>query len=918
MKRFPLSPLLLAGLAALVAVSGGHGEGPIAPAVPLDAPEKKFPDFNTVVKGAKVYEGLFTLHQKDEHVFAEISPFQFDKPFLLPMAIAKGAGVGGTTLNFGDEWVIVFRKVGDKVFVVRRNVRYTAAAGTPAARALETTYSDSVLMALPIKALNPLKGTVLIDFNALCFDDLGALNIGHLDRERTAWHKVKAFKKNVELEVAATFAGNRTGRVAPTGGDAVIDARGATLVLHYGLVELPEPGFQTRPADDRIGHFTTVHKDFSKESTDTAFVRYVNRWRLERADGSTWKEGGKLVAPKKKIVFWIENTVPDEFRATVREGILEWNKAFEKVGFRDAIEVRQQEGEDFDPEDMAYATFRWIASEVSYAIGPSRANPFTGEILDADILFDASMVRAYKGETLIYRDDKGQAFEPASNMQAGRRGWDLPAHPLDRLRESMGTAPSWNNRAATPEAQAQMKLAAVRHGYCQCAHHKQSELALAMTALLAEAGLKDGEKIPDELLTQAVKETVMHEVGHTLGLRHNFKASTVLKNEQLHDTAITAKQGLVGSVMDYNPANIASKGAKQGHYFSPTLGAYDLWAIEYAYTPNGSPEQLAKIAARAADPNLVYGTDEDLLGTNDPYTNQWDLGSDPLKFAQERIKLAQDLIPNLAERVTEKGEGYQRARVAFGVLLKQYGNSAYLAAKFVGGTSVNRDHKDDPNARDPIAPVPPAKQREAMKFLQEQILTDKPFDFPPELLRKLGADRWVHWGNEKALDAVEFPVNDRVLAIHRTVLNELLDASTMAAVLNTAKMVGKDDKPIQPAEVFRMLSDAAFADLPADGKPSAVKSSVIRRNLQREYIRKLSGIVLGKTPGGSLFALLAGTPATPMPADARSLARLHLKEAAKRIDVALKDEKDDTAKAHLDELKEQVAKVLAANLTAME
>ena len=440
-----------------------------------------------------------------------------------------------------------------------------------------------------------------------------------------------------------------------------------------------------------------------------------------------------------------------------------------------------------------------------------------------------------------------------------------------------------------------------------------------MTAALVQAGVKDGDKVPDDLLIQAIKETVMHEVGHTLGLRHNFKASTVLKSAELHDTAITGKQGLVGSVMDYNPANIAPKGTKQGHYFTPTLGAYDFWAVEYAYTPNGSPEQLAKIAKRAAEPNLIYGTDEDLMGTNDPLVNQWDLGSDPLKFAQERVKLTQDLIPNLAERVTEKGEGYQRARVAFGVLLRQYGNAAVLATKFVGGTSMNRDHKDDPNARDPFVPTPVAKQREALKFLQEDILTDKPFDFPPELLRKLGADRWVHWGNEGSMRAVEFPVNDRVLAIHRTVLNELLDSNTLNAVQNTAKMTAKDDKPVQLSELFRMLSEASFADLPTDGKAAAVKSSVIRRNLQREYVRKLSGIVLGKSAGGNLFALLmGGGGGNSVPADARSLSRLHLKEASKRIETALKEEKDDTAKAHLDELKEQIGKVLGANLTANE
>ncbi|MCU0702641.1 MAG: zinc-dependent metalloprotease [Fimbriiglobus sp.] len=903
--------MLAAGLVALIAASVSHSQ----PATPAAPEPPKFPDFAVVTKGAKVQEGLFTLYQKDETLLAEIQPTQFDKPFLMPIAVAKGGGVGGTTLNFDQQWVISFRRVGDKVFVVRKNVKYTARPGTPEAKALDTTYTDSVLAALPVKSINPMKGAVLIDLNQIFFTDFADLGAGFIDRDRTTWYKVKAFKKNVELQVAATVVGANTRRVAPSGGDAVIDRRGATVVIHYGLVELPDPGYQPRKADDRVGHFTTVQKDFSKDGPDSAFVRYVNRWRLERADGSPWKEGGKLVPPKKKIVFWIENSVPDEYRTAVREGILEWNKAFEKIGFRDAVEVRQQEGEEFDPEDVTYATFRWITSEVPYAIGPSRANPYTGEILDADILFDASMVRTYKGESRLFRDPTGKPFDPASPAQANRRGWTLPSAPLDRLRENLG----WNDRAEKfdPDQHRQRQLAAVQHGYCQCAAQKTSELGLAVLSLAAAGGLtlKEGEKIPEELLLQAIKETVMHEVGHTLGLRHNFKASTVLKAEQLHDTAITSKQGLVGSVMDYNPANIAPKGTKQGHYFTPTLGAYDYWAIEYAYTPNGSDADLAKVASRCADPKLIYATDEDLMGTNDPLVNQWDMGADPLQYAKDRAKLAADLIPAVAEKMVDKGEGYQRARAAFATLFRVYGDSAFTATRFIGGTAFHRDHKDDPNAREAFVPVPPAKQREALAFLKESILTDKPFDFPPELLRKLGADRWVHWGNEGAMQATEFPVISRALGIHQTVLDELLAGGTLTNVQNSARLLKADDKPLQVAEIFRALSDACFADLPsADGKASAVKSSVVRRNLQREYVARLAGMVVGRPTGSGLFLLFGGGGSAPP--DAKSLARLHLKEAIKRVDLATAVEKDDTAKAHFDEMKEQIEKVLKATVTS--
>jgi hypothetical protein len=876
---------LLAALVGLLLATGGRTQSP----APADPP--KFPEFATFLKGAKAIDGgLFTLHQKDDHLYAELAPGQLDKPYLVPMAIAKGAGVGGATLNFGEQWVISFKRVGDKVFVVRKNTKFTAKAGTPAGKALDTTYSDSVLMALPIKTVNPAKASVVIDFNQIFFSDFGELNIGYLDRERTTWHKVKSFKKNIELQVAATFGSARTGNISGGHGnqDAIPDTRGTTVVIHYGIVELPEPGYSPRQADDRVGHFTTVMKDFSKESPDTAFVRYVNRWRLERADGSTWKEGGKLSPPKKKIVFWIENSVPDEFRAAVREGILEWNKAFEKIGFRDAIEVRQQEGEDFDPEDITYTTFRWITSETPYAIGPSRANPYTGELIDADILFDASMVRSYKGESRLYRDEKGQLVEAASPIQASRRGWDLPIHPLDELRTTMG----WNDRAGSRDPLRE-RLDAVRHGYCQCAGHKMTELGLALMNLGAEA--KDGGKVPDELLQQAVKEVTMHEVGHTLGLRHNFKASTVLTNEQLHDTAITSKQGLAGSVMDYTPANIAPKGTKQGHYFTPTLGAYDYWAIEYAYTPNGSDEQLAKIASRCAEPGLIYGTDEDLYGSNDPHTNLWDLGADTLKFAKDRVKIAQDMMPKLAEQAVDKGEGYQRARHAFGVMMNQYGNAAALAAKHVGGAAVHRDHKGDSKARDPFVPTSPDKQREALKFLQENILTDKPFDFPPDLLRKLGADRWVHWGNERAMKAVEFPVYEKVLSIQRVAMAELLDPGTLTSVLNNARMTDPKQKPLELAEVFRAMTDAVFAE---------AKSSVILRNLQKDYVSRLGAIALGKRSAA--------------PADAKSLARLHLKEIGAKLAKSIATEKDDAAKAHMDELHDQIAKVLDAKMTTFE
>src|SRR5947209_2806755 len=285
-------------------------------------------------------------------------------------------------------------------------------------------------------------------------------------------------------------------------------------------------------------------------------------------------------------------------------------------------------------------------------MGPSRANPLTGELMDADIIFDASMVRFYKTEAKLLATG---ASAPASYIQAARYGYGLPRLPLTgQPRRPDGSTLAWNDRAgpvAVGPVEVRDRLTMIRNGFCQCASHKQLEIGFAAMAVAAAAdkSKEDKEKAIEELVGQAIKEVTMHEVGHTLGLRHNFKASTMLKNEQLHDTDITRKQGLVGSVMDYSPFNLAPKGVKQGDYFTTTIGPYDYWAIEYAYKPlSGGPEgevaELQKIAAKCPQPGHDYGTDEDLRGTSDPLIHAFDLGADPMKFAQDRMLLAEELL----------------------------------------------------------------------------------------------------------------------------------------------------------------------------------------------------------------------------------------------------------------------------------
>jgi hypothetical protein len=676
--------------------------------------------------------------------------------------------------------------------------------------------------------------------------------------------------------------------------------------------------------------------------------------------------------------------VPIEYRPYVEEGIREWNKAFEKIGFKDAIAVRWEESgrDEFDPEDTNYCTFRWITSDGAYAMSCLRASPITGEMIDGDVIFDSAFIRYWKQEYALLFGNTTAANgeqqttplaigEVISPILASKMGYGQPvAHALLGL-DALGK----NTNHMVPEVipsdqnllswQLTKNLARGSRGFCQFQSGFQHDFGLAMIALAepqtppaapptttpaaATDKPKDKEKpkepekkepekkkpepkneLPEEFIGQAIKHIVMHEVGHSLGLRHNFKSSTMLTADQLNDTTITRSKGLVGSVMDYSPVNIAPKGKKQGDYYSTTLGPYDYWAIEYAYKQVDGDEatELKKIAARAPEHDLVYATDEDAMLNDDPYVNRWDLGADPCDFGKERIALAADLLKNLDEKVVKDGESWARTRRAFAILLSQWGDGATLASQYIGGQSVSRDHKADKDARDPIMPIAGAKQRECLKFLTDAILSDKSFQFSPGLLRRLGNERWYHWGsNSFAGPGVDISVLERILGIQKIVLSHALNSQTLARIENQQLQANPGADPLRIDEVFRSLTDGIWSDLDKlpSGKDEKFSLSMIRRNLQREYLRRLSGMVLGT--GGSSFGdsisyiVFTRGGSSSVPPDARALARLHLKEIASRINKTLETTTlkiDDTTRAHLEESRHRIAKVLEANLDVRE
>ncbi len=905
----------------------------------------KYRPYADVVANTTKHDGLMTLFQKEDHLFAEIRPEQFDQPMLSPITIARGLAMAGNPLNFGDEWVVMFHRSGDKVQLIRRNIHVKAPLGTPLDKAVKQNYTDSILLALPIVSLNPAAGnSVVIDLADIYFSNFAQLPVGSIDRSRTTWHKVKAYPNNLELEVQATFGGDSMfgGYGYYQGDDGVIDGRGVTVVIHYSLVKVPDSGYKPRAADDRVGHFLNATKDFGSNDPDGNVSRMINRWRLEKADPKA-----KLSPPKKQIVWYIEDNVPVEYRPAVEDGIREWNKAFEKIGFRDAIAVRWQEPgrDDFDPEDINYCTFRWITTSTTYAMSCLRSNPITGEMIDGDVIFDASWIRYWKNDYAVLTGEPPVAGaekrftapsealgfgEVISSTLAAKSGYGqqpLTVQPLGSNSKVTLAPAGWSGL----HRDLLKRMNSGEKSSCRFAVGMQTEMGLA--ALAMEEAVKEDpdSKLPEEFLNQLIKEVVMHEVGHSLGLRHNFKASTMLDADQINNTEITRVKGLTGSVMDYNPINIVPKGQKQGDYMSTTIGPYDYWAIEYAYKEVAGDEavELKKIAARAPEHDLVFGTDSDFFNA-DPLVNVYDLGSDVRRFAQDRITLASQLLKNLDSKVVKDGDSWARANIAFSYLMRQYGNAADLVASYVGGQSISRHHKGDKDALDPIVPMSGEKQRAALTFLADNLWSDSAFKFSPTLLRRLSKEHWDMGVGASGYGMTGSPVNDRVLAIQKIALSHCLSSAVLSRLQQQELQTEPESKPLLVAEVFRTMSNTIYREIGLDpnqpldpSKAATIGCSTIRRNLQREYFRKLATIVLGerRTPMSDYYPFMLFMDDGKYPADARSLARFHLKKIGDQVGKVLDNKEislDDTCRAHFEELRQNIQKTLNAEVSVNE
>ncbi|MGA1411005.1 MAG: zinc-dependent metalloprotease, partial [Prochlorotrichaceae cyanobacterium] len=850
--------------------------------------------FEEAIADREKKEGLFNLYydEKERLVYAEIQPEQLERTYLLQSSLSRGIGEFGLYRGMPlDAISVTLRRVRNTLEVVVPNALIRSSPGDVTEGREDQFFSDSVVMSLPIVSIGDSgeQGgqSLLVDLDPLfspgspVFQGL-ANWVGFLGYGAGfgSLETVDAFPLNLEFEAVYQFTGGAAdGFFAPV---TVPNAAAFNLGVHYSFSEItPNPNFQPRPADERVGYFLTSYWDLSKRRERDPFVRYINRWHLEKQDPAA-----ELSPPTKPIVFWIENTVPPEYREAVRNGVLMWNTAFEKLGFQDAIVVEQMPDDaDWDPADVRYNTIRWTTSiDGGFAFGPSRVNPYTGEILDSDILVDENYVRFSVGQFRALAEDPLGGPAAWSRLTQDPRICDARMGMLvlknPKLREKL---PDWNRAMDGTDL-------------CYSQHARQMLSLGALYLSLSQNVLPSSSQMK-EFVEQAVQHVVAHEVGHALGLRHNFHGSTLRSPEELQNPVLSQDGILSSSVMDYLPPNLAAPGFAQGNFFPLGIGEYDEWVIAYGYTPlepdlrpNEARRRLKTIADQVLE--LDYGTDEDAFTDLDPEIARFDLSNDALTYNLGQMDLAQELWHKLDTRYPAQGESYSEGRFAFNQIFFHYIFNAYELTRYVGGRSLTRYLGGDTTDRYPLEPVELEKQRQALQIINDRVFRAEAFDFPPTLARKLPAPRWFDWSNDPFTQEVEYPLADRVLTWQTLILADLF-APYRLERLRDATFQYPEADPLALPELFSTVQTAIW-DNYLNFDRDQTEIPLLQRRLQQNYLSLLINLnqegYTAVENATTFPEFLLAIYTINAPREAKNIARYYLEDLGKQVKKAMKED----------------------------
>ena len=747
--------------------------------------------------------------------------------------------------------------------MVEKNTKFRADQSRAIHRSIENHIPNSVIASSKILSEpHSENNAILIDASKFFIYDFSNVsrrtnNKYNFDKENSYFNYIKSFPLNSEIDFYIHYKSKN-----PNHRFTLASSKSMMHRYHVSMSAIENSNYQPRVEDDRVGYFTTMYQDYSNTLQEDPYVRYINRWNLKKMNPHQ-----KLSKPEKPIVFWLENTIPVEFRDAVTKGILAWNQAFEKIGFIDAIVVKQMSSDaDWDPADVRYNTIRWLVHpESAYAVGPSRANPYTGELYDADIRVSNDYVR-------FYFDDFKNFIDPILDQN------------ITEIWKSNDTE-HFNDEHI-----------------CNYGEHLNHKMAFTWNYLVSNNIVVESEEAMMKFVEDGIVDLLLHEVGHTLGLRHNFKASSVFTYDELSDIAFTSEYGVTGSVMDYNATNLLDGGV---NYFQTKPGPYDYWAIEYGYSnpPFTSDitdkEWLETIALKSTDPWLAYGTDEDASGRSiDPLISRRDMTSEPIRFYENQIKIANKYWDELLVNFEKEGDRYPKLRSVFWAGMSEYYGASRNIPKFIGGIYHSRHHIGQETNVLPLTVVNAEDQRKALNFLLNNMLDEDAFSFEPDFLNKMAPERYGDFtGSMWRMQRIDFPIHNIIKSLQRSTLARIHHPRIIHRLHDNMLRVNSNESMFSIFELFETVSNELWDEL---DKLNEINS--FRRETQSFYIDLLTIIYFDED---NMF-----------PRDTKSISYSTLKKIKSQISEVLPYYvfDDETTYAHLRAMIDKIDSVLKAQL----
>ena len=774
-------------------------------------PAKKDKTIAELTKDNKKIEGLFTIFQDTVTgaVKLLVKKDQLNKDYIYFAQIADGVTEAGHFRgSYQGSSVFHIKQYFDRIDFIAPNTSFYFDKNNAISKSAEANISEAVIASGKVLVADEKKGEYLIEADGLFLSETFttikrprfpgespfAFNLGNFDKSRSKIEAIKNYPENTNIKTAYVYYNPS---VMNGGSEAVTDGRSVTIKVFHTFMNMPADDYEPRMDDPRVGYFLTQTNDMT--TTETINYRdMIHRWKLVKKDPNE-----AISEPLTPITWWIENTTPIEWRETIKEGVLAWNEAFEKAGFKNAMVVKvQPDDANWDAGDIRYNVLRWTSSPNPPfgGYGPSFVNPRTGEILGADIMLE-------------YVHFTNRVFQ-------------------DKLFNNA----SANMKLETPqELEIKKFLAKENLLMCSAGHILHENLQLGTTILQATgANVLDMEAMKKE----GMKSLIMHEVGHTLGLNHNMKASQLFTPAQLADKDFIKGKALTGSVMDYAGINITNDRSKQGQYYDMAVGPYDVWAIQFGYTPFKNEAEKLALLNKSTQPELIFGNDADDMRSPgkaiDPRVMIGDLSNDPITYSINRFELVNTMMKKVKNQFTTEGETYENLRRAYYTLHNQTAVAGGVVSRFIGGVYVDRSTFGQTGGTQPYTPVNLKDQKKAMIALNKYIFAPNAFDTPNDVYNYIARQRR---GYNFSSGTEDPKIHDQVLGYQTSVLAHIMHPNTLQR-LSDSELYGNQYK------LSTFMSDLNNMMFKPDVSGSI---NSFRQNLQAVYVKRLIAMITGNT-----------------------------------------------------------------------